>query len=72
MAELDTTEIDGITHKLRSSDQLHITVQLPFYLLTFHLRGRLQLFGAGLSGETLLIGAVDGIADIEEILRHKK
>ena len=72
MTEFDATEVDGITHELWSCHQLHLTVQLSFYLCTLHLCGRLELFGSGLSRETFLIGTVDGVAHIEEVFRHQQ
>ena len=72
MPELDATEVKSIGHEPGTCSELKFTTQLAFNLLLFHLRGRLKLFLLGLGRETFLIGTVDSITDIEEILRHKK
>ena len=81
MAELDATEAIGILHKPRSRDELQLLTHLLFDLMLLHLRSPTHLLGLGLhlrspthllglclSGETLLISAVDGIANIIIIL----
>ena len=68
MAELDATEGACILHKPRSRDELQLLTHLLFDLMLLHLRSPTHLLGLGLSGETLLISAVDGIAHIIIIL----
>ena len=67
MAYLDTSEGYCLASELRTTDELQFTTHLIHDGLLLHLGGSLHAFRHGLFGEALLIDAVNGIADIEEV-----
>ena len=71
MAELDATEGVGISHELRTCNELRLFLHLTLYLSLFHLGSLFELLHTRLRGEALLIDTVDGIAHIMIILRHQ-
>ena len=71
MAELDTTELIGIIHKLDAIDELRIPMQLLFDFASLHLCSALQLFCTCLIRKAFLISTFNGIAHIEIILRSQ-
>ena len=70
MADLNTADPYSITHKLRTSDKHRLTAQPLLHLSTLHLRGPFHLLYQSLRREALLIGPVNRIADIKEVLCH--
>ena len=72
VAELDAAEVEGIGKEAGASGELEFTTKLALNLSLFHLRGSLELFAFGLGREALLIGAFDGIVDVEEVFRHEE
>ena len=52
------------------ADELCLLVQLHQYLVLLQFGGTLHAFGNRLLREAFLIDAVDGVADVEEVLDH--
>ena len=57
--------------ELCACGEQRLALHLLFYLLGFHLRSSLQALFHGLRRETLLIGALDGLASVVVVAEHE-
>ena len=72
MAHLDASKVNSITGKLLATNQLCLFFQLLHDLVLLQFRGTLQPFCQCMFGEAHLVDAVDGIADIQEVLDNQQ
>ena len=71
MAELDAAEVGAVGRKLRAGDDLCVALHLAHDLALLHLGGALHALGQCLGGESLLIGALDGLTCVQIILKDQ-
>ena len=72
VAEFDAAEVEGVGEERGALCELEFTTELALDVALFHLRGGLELFTLRLGREAFLVGAVDGVVDVEEVFRHEE